>query len=544
MSLKKFEEIRRFWETVRHLRAEQIVHRIWFRLHRPEPDLRKPPPLRAATGPWVLPARRRPSMTGPFDFLFLNEAGSLATVGWDGGDLEKLWRYNQHYFDDLNAIEAESRREWHKALIDRWITDNAPAYGTAWEPYPTSLRIVNWVKWAMAGNSLPATFPQSLAIQARWLSQRLERHLLGNHLFANAKALIFAAALLDGAEGDTWHELGTWILCRELPRQILQDGGHFELSTMYHALAFEDILDLINILRASNRGQDLLTLCEKQVSAMQDWLVTMTHPDGEIAFFNDAAIGIAPSPAELLSYAKRLGFAEPCAIGDKWLEQSGYARVMRGDAVLLADLARVGPSYLPGHAHADSLSFELSLGMHRVLVNSGTSLYGLSEERLRQRGTAAHNCVVVEGLNSSDVWSGFRVGRRANILLPQVRIAHDRAIIRAGHDGYRSLMGKPRHWRSWSMDQRSLTVEDHITNPNLNSIAWFHLHPDAQMEFTGPQNGVITLPNGRRLTWVATGGNCRLISDSWHPEFGIIRPARSLLITLHNGRSTLSIHWD
>ena len=81
------------------------------------------------------------------------------------------------------------------------------------------------------------------------LEKRIESHLLGNHLFANAKALVFAGTYFSGAEADRWLNRGISILEREIPEQILLDGGHFELSTMYHALIFEDLLDLCNLLK-------------------------------------------------------------------------------------------------------------------------------------------------------------------------------------------------------------------------------------------------------------------------------------------------------
>src|SRR5690606_31907456 len=108
-----------------------------------------------------------------------------------------------------------------------------------WEPYPLSLRIVNWIKWAMSGSTLSPTMEQSLAIQVRWLTGRLEYHLLGNHLFANAKALVMAGLFFKGPEADAWLAKGLSILEREVPQQLLPDGGHFERSTMYHALALE-----------------------------------------------------------------------------------------------------------------------------------------------------------------------------------------------------------------------------------------------------------------------------------------------------------------
>ena len=73
---------------------------------------------------WQEPACRLPSMTGPYDFKFLNENGNLNEVGWDGPLEDKLWRYNQHYFDDLNAHNADERKSWHERLIDKWIADN------------------------------------------------------------------------------------------------------------------------------------------------------------------------------------------------------------------------------------------------------------------------------------------------------------------------------------------------------------------------------------------------------------------------------------
>ena len=76
---------------------------------------------------------------------------------------------------------------------------------------------------------------------------------MGNHLFANAKALIFSGLFFDGEEAKSWYLKGFNILKRELAEQILPDGGNFELSPMYHIIFLEDLLDLVNIHRAFNR---------------------------------------------------------------------------------------------------------------------------------------------------------------------------------------------------------------------------------------------------------------------------------------------------
>ena len=404
-----------FWRTVRHLKPAQVLARLRFRLHKPTPDLRPAPARLALIGPWVQPAARDASLVGSGRLVFLNVERDLDACGWDDPQIEKLWRYNLHYFDDLNAIGSVKRAGLQRALLDRWLHDNPPASGTGWEPYPVSLRIVNWVKWFLGGAPASDAWLHSLAVQARWLSQRLEWHLLGNHLFVNAKALVFAGLYFQGAEAQQWLHTGLSIIDRQLAEQVLADGAQFERSPMYHALALEDLLDLLNIgqaLAPAGAGSVVLTRLptwRETAGRMLFWLRCMAHPDGGISFFNDAAHGIAPSNAEIERYAAQMGVraAVPVPEGITPLVASGYVRVSRGPAVALLDAAPIGPDYLPGHAHADTLSFELSLGTRRVVVNGGTSCYGLSAQRLLERGTAAHSTVQVAGQDSSEVWSGF-----------------------------------------------------------------------------------------------------------------------------------------
>ncbi|MEY5060918.1 MAG: hypothetical protein RIS45_839, partial [Planctomycetota bacterium] len=248
--MNPFAKALRFWHTVRHLKPVQVYGRARFRLSNPLPDLRPPPARRALEAVWSMPARREPSMKSATLLSFLDEERDLAVHGWDDPSLAKLWRYHQHYFDDLTAFGAASRTAWHRALIARWIHECPPGVGTAWEPYPTSLRLVNWIKWICAGNAPVEGMLESMAVQVRHLSKRLEWHLLGNHLFVNAKALVIAGSFFEGAEAHAWRALGWRILRAEIFEQILQDGMQFERSPMYHALATEDMLDLLNAFNA------------------------------------------------------------------------------------------------------------------------------------------------------------------------------------------------------------------------------------------------------------------------------------------------------
>lgn len=538
-----------YWETVRHLRPVQFYGRLWFRAVRPRADLRAAPGLRRdGAFAWAAPAQRRQSLFGPGEFRFLGETRLLDECGWDDPAVPKLWRYNLHYFDDLNAEGAAARVQWHGALIERWIAQNPPGRGSGWEPYPTSLRVVNWIKWARAGNALSPAAVHSLAVQVRWLRRRLEYHLLGNHLFANAKALIFAGCFFEGAEAESWLARGIHILSKEIPEQIMADGGHFELSTMYHVLALEDVLDLLNIMRSVGTSYQWPAVAgglEGCVEKMRGWLVAMCHPDGEIAFFNDAAIGIAPAPRDMEAYAARLGFAPvaEAGAGRTWLPDSGYIRLQGPRAVALLDVARVGPDYLPGHAHADTLSFELSVDGRRALVNSGTSVYGNGPERLRQRGTAAHNTVTVDGENSSEVWSGFRVARRARPRGLAVSQDGDEWIVACAHDGYRRLAGRPLHRREWRFGENRLVVSDTVEGGG-SARAAFHFHPDLSPSVAEDgRSGTLSSGAGAVLRWRVDKGVARVEPSTWHPEFGASLPSFRLLVTLSGGESVVEFSW-
>lgn len=542
-----------FWRTLRHLRPIQVYGRLWNQLPVFPLSSRAAPPRRNLLDVWVPPARRPPSLTGPRSLLLLNETHDLDEIGWDDDSLPALWRYHQHYFQDLTAFDAQERRDWHRDLLMRWVRENPPGPGTAWAPYPTSMRIVNWIKWAMAGNELPAECLESLAQQVRMLRRRVEWYLLGNHLFANAKALIFAGLFFEASESTQWLDIGSRIASSQLPEQILDDGGHFELSPMYHAIVLEDVLDLVNVLAAFGGARrsfddELLNRLRAIVGPMQAWLAAMSHPDGEIAFFNDAALGAACPPAELARYARELNVGSECHSPPECtlLNSSGYVRVRHHDLVVILDVARIGPDYLPGHAHADTLSFEASLDGMRLLVNSGTSLYGTSDERLRQRRTAAHNTVTLDDTDSSEVWSGFRVARRARPFGLQVRSEGERKFVTCSHDGFMRLSGRPVHTRTWRFLDRQLSVEDEILGPGVARSYW-HWHPEVQVTQgrCDERDAVfITMPSGRRVRATAEGMALRTVPSTWHPEFGKAVTSCMTIGTFHARKATLLLRWD
>ncbi|MCX7177135.1 MAG: alginate lyase family protein [Proteobacteria bacterium] len=478
----------------------------------------------------------------------MNEAHRLAGAeDWNNPRWEALWLYNLHYFDDLCAEGTVERAGWHRALIARWIAENPVGRSCGWDPYPTSLRIVNWIKWVLSNGDLNEPARHSLAIQARRLASRIEWHLLGNHLLANAKGLVFAGCFFEGAEAQRWLNTGMEILEAQLDEQVLADGGHFERSPMYHAIVLEDVLDLIN-LSNSYPGvidENLLASLRLTVGRMQRWAHTMSHPDGGIAFFNDAAFGIAAESGELGAYAKRLGIEGPRGYEHRLVafEESGYIRLAQGPMTVLFDVGAVGPDYLPGHAHADTLSFELSWGRQRVICNSGTSCYGRGAIRHWERSTAAHNTVEIDGENSSEAWDGFRVARRAYPV--GLSCSEDAEALHAScaHDGYRRLPGRPMHRRTIELTGNAVRWTDEVEGVGEHrAIGRIPLHPDVTARRLGEAQWQLDLPSGDKLMLALEMAGVRLDKETgrYSPEFGLSLE-RSVLFWAVSGRPPFSI---
>ena len=516
-------DLPRLYHTVKYLKPVQITSRIWKKLYRPRIPQRPAPPVRQPARSQPVWCRRRPSMLGATRFRFLNRELTLTSRDdWTQLSEDKLWLYNLHYFDDLAADDAAQRSDWHQALIHRWIEECPPGTAVAWDPYPTSLRIVNWVKYLLTRRDRDEAIITSLATQTRALRRNLEWHLLGNHLFANAKALIVAGLFFDGGEAAEWLKTGSAIMREQLDEQILDDGGQFELSPMYQSIMIEDLLDLIQFDRSYPGILDtnLMHQIRDCVIRMLGWLEVMTRPNGEIVQFNDAAQGIAPKPAWLFDHAAQLDLNWPRLPETPLihLQDSGYIRIHKGRFTLFLDVGPIGPDYLPGHAHADSLNFELHLGSDPVIVDSGTSCYGTSKERQRQRSTAAHNTVEIDGLSSSEVWGGFRVARRARTTITHIDV-DDTIVVEAQHDGYQTIAGKSLHQRRWEVGDNIVTITDTLPGAFREAIARLHLHPTVTVRQTTADAIEVNTASGESLELV--NGGSRITESSYHPEFGV-----------------------
>ncbi|MDC6449523.1 alginate lyase family protein [Pseudomonadales bacterium] len=538
----------RYWRTLKHLQAGQILNRL-SRRFLPSKSPLVVIPLVSQFKPNIDWPSKKESILTNSRFLFLNEEKALNFPGdWENKSIPLLWVYNLHYHDGLLSVDTEL--DLKKTHIRQWLAGNSSISGVGWDPYPISLRVVNWIKWNWISKEYIENFDRSLAIQISHLYYSLEYHLMGNHLLENAKALIFGGCYFEGGVAMRWLNKGLTILDKQLSEQILEDGGHFELSPMYHSIMLELVLDLLALSKKMDSPSALRSrrsMLSAVAQKMSSWLAIMVHPDNEISFFNDASTGIALSPKTLEGYLNTLEATpiEPDVFGVTYLSTSGYIRMENKFGTVFADVAEIGPSYLPGHGHADALSIEFSLFGLRLFVNLGTSEYGQGARRDFERSTAAHSTLELNGENSSEIWSGFRVGRRARVSNVYIKSDESQYELVAQHNGYRYLSGRPVHSRRILFSEGELEIIDEINKNSHLVCVRFHIHPRIKLFISeGGSRGFLTFPDGCEVVWESDADLVFEEDNEYAWEFGKKIPMKTLVLQQNKSNSsTFKVKW-
>lgn len=471
--------------TTRNLRPAQVMHRVRLRAIR-LPKSRPAAAWLIELGPATPPAgagwpagyvaiedRLGVGWSGPEDnacgaFTFLNERRDLGDPpDWGAVGASRLWRFHLHYMEWAWSFASHADRGWAREAFERlwqsWVARVPFGHGDAWSPYVASLRA-----WALcgtfdrlvAGSGIEGEVGVSLRRHARFLRWHLEYDVGGNHLVKNLKALLGLGVFL----GDDRLVAGACRrLERELGAQILSDGGHYERSPSYHCQVLADLIDIQRLAAAA--GLPPVAGLSEAIEGMRGWLGAMLMPDGDVPLMNDCtAVG-----------QDRLALLRPSGRPPQRLTvlaASGYVIVRPDDRIhLVADIGDPCPPQLPAHAHADCLSFELSVDGRRVVVDAGTSTYEPGPARAGERSTAAHNTVCVDGADQTEVWGTFRAARLARASIE--RADDDGAVITVAgsHDGYRRLPGAPVHRRVWSVTPGCIVVTDDILGAGFHRVA-------------------------------------------------------------------------
>lgn len=474
----------RYYYAIKHLKLIQIRFQIWYRIRNRFFPVKYSSCLESPKIQQIklqsFPKQHTHYLKDKhFEFLNL-EVVFKNNIDWNYIPLGKLWSYHLNYFDFLHQPEMD----WGtgESLIDDFLGDISKRH-EGMEPYPISLRTINWIKFLSSHKQFPQRIVNSIYSQYKMLERKIEYHLLGNHLLENGFSILFGAVFFSD---ERLENLARKILSKELEEQILDDGAHFELSPMYHVILLQRALDSYNILAHNKHGlEDIQKQLQEKICKMSNWLYTISFKNGDIPMLNDSVSGQALDTIKVLDYARELGFLpEKCN-----LEDSGYRKFEWDNFELIIDAGKVGPSYQPGHAHSDTMSFVLQYKKEPILIDTGISTYEKNERRQFERSTEAHNTVVINGKDQTDVWGGFRVGKRAKAKIHK----EDKSSLIVSHDGYKNIGCD--HKRSWNALDNRLEIRDEILGPIKFSFAYFHFHPSLSVKEMG--NGIYKIGNLR-----------------------------------------------
>ncbi|MFP5212262.1 MAG: alginate lyase family protein [Acidobacteriota bacterium] len=424
-----------------------------------------------------------------------------------------------------------------------WIDANPYLEGINWaDSLDTAMRLLHW---CLTLSYLPedALDPElSLRIQNSVHQQAtfIERHLslfssANNHLLGEYVGLLVAGLCFPQIPGGRrWLEIGKKGVEEQVLQQFTGEGVHRERSLCYHRLLVEHLLVLHQACRSIGNpfGEAVETVLRKGL----DHVARCLNESGEVPFLGDfgqeavtdmhyMAFKSTNSWISLIRLGKSLGLYNG-PFPEAWLpevdDRTAWVAPSRRKAstdprtplvrtserlnetglYFLRDgspfeqetslVFRCGPMGYPdtcAHAHADQLSFVLSVCGKQILVDPGTYEYYLKGPEWRNyfRGTSAHNTLMIDGVDQAESGGSMMWLRKASGRLIEWSPAPDETKVCGLHDGYSMLPDPVVHTRTIRMipDKRRIEFQDRLDGVKEHRVDFFlHFHPDVVVEET------------------------------------------------------------
>lgn len=517
-------------QTLKFLKWEQIVYQIKNKLFKPKKlEAYKDSNLAF----FSLNFNEIPSVTevlnfqnNTYTFTFLNLSHTFKdNILWNEQCHAKLWNYNLQYFDCLRQFDLDNQLKFE---LLRSIHQSLKIGELPLEPYPVSLRILNTIRFLSSLNAsdVPNDIISDLKAQCVYLDKNLEYHILANHLLENCFAMFMAAQFF---KNQKWRIKYSKLLEKQLNEQILNDGAHYELSPMYHQIILFRILEVLDYLSPKH---SLYPLVYQQAQKMVNWIYTFSFTNGDFAHVNDSAKGIALSVNAILLLAKKHSILPQKTT----LQQCGYRKLEGNNWEAIVDVGNILPSYQPGHAHADTFNFVVQAKNKNFIVDTGISTYNIGKTRRIERSTSAHNTLVVNHQNSSKVWSGFRVAKRAEVSILKDKTNH----IIAQHNGYNHL--KITHQRSFEWAENSLKIVDELRGDYQNKSIEGHIHFASEIDILQIDNNEIICNNGVKISF-ENCINIQIQKYNFCVGYNLHRTANKIVYQIYNNQSIINFHF-
>ena len=453
----------------------------------------------------------------------------------------------------LRVATAPRTKAQARTLVDDFLrTASRPDASVAWEPRVAARRMLAWLSQSPiilegSDRAFYSRFMRALAVHHKFLARRLDQDGDGNARLLTAIAL--AEFGLCVPEAETLQRQGTAVLAAEIKSQILADGGHVSRNPQQ---IIDLLLDLLPLRQAyAARGVAAPPPLLNAIDRMMPMLRMFRHEDGTLALFNGMGLTAPELVATILAYddARALPLLNA--------PYSGYQRMEASSSVVIVDAGAAPPQAFSTQAHAGCLSFELSSGIQRLVVNCGAPDSVRPDTREAGRATAAHSTLTVDDTSSCRfaTHAGLQRWMNDQILAGPAVVTAERlhedglTTLKLSHDGYLKRFGLI-HTRELSLftDGMSLEGRDALEftgkgRPDAIPYALrFHLHPSVKARLVGEDQAVLLdLPGGEQWLFRADGP-LALEPSILFAASGGPRPSRQIRVAVvADGQQV--IHW-
>lgn len=375
-----------------------------------------------------------------------------------------------------------------------------------------AIRILNWT-------AVCALFPQRdwianhhryWYLQVEWMRANLSPG--GNHKLLEGLAIYAAGHFFpELPKSALWRRQGQDIVIHEMNRQVAEDGVHKEQSMFYHQVC---TTHFIKFYLLSHKAKDALPLAFiHRLRNMLQYVYETQKPDGTHPMIGDGdqlrtedrehweAKALIPFYGHFFGQHDSFIYGTHSDAADWFIEtdpiaakspsstpslerkssvfEKGGHIVLRNkdDHYLFFNCGEFGYRPYPHHGHADALSFELCINRQTIMMDAGG--YGYHDDPIRHfvRSTAAHNTIMVDKREQSDIYGIFGVGKTAQVKINKIDLSSERDIVVAEHDGYLPI----KHIRSiifFKQSINSIIINDLIEGEGHHAFkAFFHLAP-------------------------------------------------------------------
>ena len=438
---------------------------------------------------------------------------------FDTAPPSRAWAEGLHGFAWLAALSAaggEAPRVLATNLIAQWLKRHARYSEPAWAPEVTAQRLINLFahgRFVLANSDVlwRSKLYVSLREQSRLLARTAPEAPDGLPRLEAAAAHALSGACLN----DSPKRLASGLeqLEREIARQLLPDGGHASRSpeTLFHA--YRHLVMVMDALAAID--QPVPAALRSAHDRMAPMLRFFRLGDGRLALFNGGGEGDAKMIEALLARDEVRG--QPFGFAP----HSGYHRLAAGRSLVVMDCGKPPAGAFSTEAHAGCLSFEISAGPQRLIVNCGASRQPKWETALR--ATAAHSTVTLADTSTAKV---LQPGLARSLLGPRLldgvtttqtarRETSNGWVVEASHDGYLAPFGILHQRRlTLSPNGTALTGGDWLTprasgkrpRGGIPFAARFHVHPDVRISPSQGGGVLLKLPSGEGWRFQVAGG--------------------------------------